>query len=66
MERIFNKAKNNKQAAQWDILQQIRMSPEERMKVAKELKNRYYGNNPPDVRSNRKFAKYLRNKQDAL
>lgn len=51
MERIFNKAKNNKQAAQWDILQQIRMRPEERMKIAKELKNRYYGNNPPDVRS---------------
>ena len=60
MERIFNKAKNNKKAAQWDILQQIRMSPEERMKVAKELKNRYYGNNPPDVRNSRVFFKYLR------
>ncbi|MEE9449024.1 MAG: hypothetical protein V3V72_03150 [Ignavibacteriaceae bacterium] len=54
MERIFNKAKNNKKAAQWDVLQQISMSPEERMKVAKELKNRYYGNNPPDVRSRKK------------
>jgi hypothetical protein len=50
MERIFNKAKNNKQAAQWDILQQIRMRPEERMKIAKELKKKFYGNNPPDVR----------------
>lgn len=38
MERIFNKAENHKKAEQWDILQQARMSPEERMKVAKELK----------------------------
>jgi len=54
MERILNKAKNNKEAEQWDILQQIRMSPKERMKVAKELKKRYYGNNSPDVRSRKK------------
>ncbi len=54
MERIFNKAKNHKKAEQWDIQQQIRMSPEERMEVAKELKKRYYGENPPDVRSRKK------------
>jgi len=54
MERILNKAKNNKEAEKWDILQQIKMSPEERMKVAKELKKKFYGNNPPDVRSRKK------------
>ncbi len=54
MEKILNKAKNNKEAEKWDILQQIRMSPQERMNVAKELKRRYYGNNPPDVRSRKK------------
>ena len=54
MERILNKAKNHKKAEQWDILQQIRMSPEERMKVAKELKKRYYGDNPPDLRRGKK------------
>jgi predicted metal-binding transcription factor (methanogenesis marker protein 9) len=50
MERILNKVKNNKEAEKWNILQQIKMSPEERMNVAKELKKKFYGNNPPDVR----------------
>ena len=54
MQRVFNKAKNHKKAAQWDILQQIRMSPEERMAIAKELKKRYYSDNPPDLRSSKK------------
>lgn len=54
MERILNKAKNNKEAEKWDILQQIKMSPEERMNVAKELKKKFYGKNPPDVRSRKK------------
>ncbi len=54
MEKILNKAKNNKEAEKWDILQQIKMSPEERMKAAKELKKKFYGNNPPDVRSRKK------------
>jgi len=54
MERILNKAKNNKEAEKWDILQQIIMSPDERMNVAKELKKKFYGNNPPDVRSRKK------------
>jgi len=50
MERIVNKAKNNKEAEKWDILQQISLTPEERQKIAKELKLRFYGNNVPDVR----------------
>lgn len=50
MERIVNKAKNNKEAENWDILQQISLTPEERQKIAKELKLRFYGNNVPDVR----------------
>ena len=54
MERILNKAKNNKEAEKWDILQQIKMSPEERMNVAKELKKKFYCKNLPDVRSRKK------------
>jgi len=54
MERILNKAKNNKEAEKWDILQQIKMSPNERMNIAKELKKKFYGNHPPDVRSRKK------------
>lgn len=51
MERIFNKAKNHKEAEEWDIKQHLNMTPEERKKVAHELKKRFYGENPPDVRS---------------
>ena len=50
MKRIVNKAKNNKEAEKWDIHQQISMTPEERQKAAKELKKKFYGANPPDVR----------------
>lgn len=50
MERIVNKASDNKNADKWDVLQQINLTPEERMQIAKELKKRYYGTNVPDVR----------------
>jgi ribosomal protein L17 len=50
MERMINKAKNNKEAEKRDIIQQIKMTPEQRQKIAKELKRRFYGNNTPDVR----------------
>jgi hypothetical protein len=54
MERIFNKALNHKEAEKWDIQQQINMSPRQRQKIAYELKKRFYGNNPPDVRTKKK------------
>lgn len=50
MEKVFHKAKNHKEAETWDVTQQIMMSVEERQRVAKELKKRFYGNNSPDVR----------------
>jgi hypothetical protein len=54
MERIINKAKNYKEAEMWDILQQIKMTPRQRQKIAFELKKRFYGNKSPDVRDSRK------------
>jgi hypothetical protein len=54
MDRTFNKAKNFKEAEEWDIKQQINMTPRQRQKIAKELKRRYYGSNPPDVRDIKK------------
>jgi hypothetical protein len=54
MDRTFNKAANHKEAELWDVLQQIRMTPRERQKVAFELKKRFYGHKPPDVRDSRK------------
>ncbi len=51
MVRIVNKARNHRDAAKWDVIQQITMTLEQRQKVAKELKRRFYGTRVPDVRS---------------
>ncbi len=50
MERIVNIAKNKKEAEEWDILQQISMTPRERQEAARILKERVFGTNVPDVR----------------
>ena len=50
MERIVHKSHSFKEAEEWDILQHIQMSPEERQNAAKELKKRVYGNHAPDIR----------------
>jgi len=43
MKRIVNIAKNAAEAEKWDIIQQIKMTPQERMAAAKELQIRVYG-----------------------
>lgn len=43
------KAKSFKEAARWDIEQQVRMSPQERCRAARALKDRLYPN-AKDVR----------------
>lgn len=50
MKRIVHKAKSFQEAEAWDIAQHIQMTPEERQKAAKKLKDRFYGKNVPDVR----------------
>jgi len=55
LKRVLNKAKNHKEAALWDILQQIRMTPVERQAVAKELKKRFFGKRVPDVRKGKRW-----------
>ncbi len=50
MDRIVNKAKNYEEALEWDILQQVNMTPQERMEIARILKEKVYGNNAKDVR----------------
>jgi len=54
MERIINKSKSFKDAEQWDILQHIRMRPEERQAAAARLRERVYGTDVPDVRETQK------------
>jgi hypothetical protein len=50
MERVFKESKNFTQAEEWDILQHIRMTPEQRQEASKQLRDRVYGNHAPDVR----------------
>jgi len=50
MKRVVHKSHNFTEAELWDIKQQVRLSPEERQKAAKELKSRVFGKNTRDVR----------------
>ncbi len=51
MERLVNKAKGFKAALHWDISQQVGMTHQERLRIAKELKRRVYPATAPDVRA---------------
>ena len=55
MERTFHKSRSFKDAEEWDILQNVRMTPEERQAVASEIKKRVYGKEAPDVREVHRF-----------
>jgi hypothetical protein len=50
MERVFHKCRTYKEAEEWDVLQHIGMTPEERQDAAAELRKRVYGEDAPDVR----------------
>ncbi len=52
---IFNISKNFKEAEEWDIKQNISMTPEERIKAAKELEICFYGKKTVDVRESKYF-----------
>lgn len=47
----MNEARGFRAAARWDIAQQVRMTPQERQAVARELRLRVYGRNAKDVRA---------------
>ncbi|MCD6516782.1 MAG: hypothetical protein J7L72_05105 [Candidatus Aminicenantes bacterium] len=50
MKRIVHKAKNFNDAEKWDILQHISMTAEERQRISRLLKTKYYGKHNPDMR----------------
>ncbi len=50
MERVVHKSHDHEEAEKWDIQQQRDMTPNERMRVAKQLIDQYYGTDVPDVR----------------
>jgi hypothetical protein len=54
MERVFNKSKDFKEAEEWDIMQNVRLTPEDRQKAAAELRQRVFGKTMPAMRRLRK------------
>ena len=51
MERTVHKSRSFREAAQWDVEQQVQMTPQERWLAARRLKERVYGRDPKDVRA---------------
>jgi hypothetical protein len=50
MDRSFHRAQSFESAYQWDREQMWSMSADERLAIAKILRDRYYGKDAPDVR----------------
>jgi hypothetical protein len=50
MERVANKARGFEAAREWELAQDRAMTPDERRRVAKALRDRVYGTDCPDVR----------------
>lgn len=51
MERVVNKASSHEEARRWDIQQQLSMTPEQRLRAARELKDRAFPPEAKDVRA---------------
>jgi hypothetical protein len=49
MKRVFHKSKSFKEAEEWDVLQHARLTPEQRLKAAAELKKRAFGDDLPRI-----------------
>jgi hypothetical protein len=50
MDRVVHKSKDFAKASEWDIEQQVSMTPRERLRAARELKRRFYPADAKDVR----------------
>ena len=50
MERVAHLAHGFADANRWELAQYAEMTPDERRRVAKALRDRYYGKDCPDVR----------------
>jgi hypothetical protein len=50
MERVVHKASSHEEAHRWDVEQQVSMSPEERLRLSRQLKDRAYPADAKDVR----------------
>ena len=50
MDRVVNKAQSFEEAAEWDVRQQVSMSPQARIRASRELRARVYPDPQKDVR----------------
>lgn len=50
MERTVHKAHDFEAATEWDVRQHLRLSPQERLRAARTLKERAFPPDAPDVR----------------
>jgi hypothetical protein len=50
MERVVHKSRSFEEAAEWDVRQQVAMSPQERIRAARALQRRAYPGRAKDVR----------------
>jgi hypothetical protein len=48
---VVHKANGFQEADEWDIQQQLAMTPQQRLDAAKELRDRFYPRNAKDVRA---------------
>lgn len=51
MERVVKKSRSFRQADQWDVLQSIALTPQERIQMAHALRKRVYPAGAKDVRT---------------
>ena len=51
MERVVHKSSSHEEARRWDVQQHVSMTPEERMRAARELKGRAFPPDAMDVRA---------------
>ena len=52
-------AKNHQEADEWDIQQNLNMSPQERLRAARILQLQYFGKNSPDVKKSQTIPEKL-------
>ena len=57
MDRTVVKFKSFREAEEVEIMNQIKLTSEERQEIARILKIRVYGENIPDIRDSRQFVK---------
>jgi hypothetical protein len=51
MERVVHRALSHEDAARWDVEQHVAMTPDERLRAARVLKDRVYPTDAKDVRA---------------